>query len=194
MRYYSISFVFDERKATQAACYLLSLNGGHMNYMKMIKLLYLSDREYITSYCNSITTDSYVSMDNGPVTSKIYDLIKESHTDTGTYWASYIRTEEYDAVLIKKEEEYLCMSPMEMQVLADVNEKFKEQSVWDVVDFCHKNLKEWQNPAGSTIPISIEDIIRTSTDDSNVKDCIDEMKLAAFVQKSNFYEMRDLRP
>lgn len=69
---YSISFVFDERKATQAACYLLSLNGGRMNYMKMIKLLYLSDREYITSYSNSITTDSYVSMDNGPVTSKRY--------------------------------------------------------------------------------------------------------------------------
>ena len=138
--------------------------------------------------------DRQLCIDNGPVTSKIYDLIKESHTDTGTYWASYIRTEEYDAVLIKKEEEYLCMSPMEMQVLADVNEKFKEQSVWDVVDFCHKNLKEWQNPAGSTIPISIEDIIRASTDDSNVKDCIDEMKLAAFVQKSNFYEIRDLRP
>ena len=31
---YSISFVFDEMKAAQAACYILSLNAGQMDYMK----------------------------------------------------------------------------------------------------------------------------------------------------------------
>lgn len=187
---YSISFVFDEIKATQAACYLLSLNAGKMNYMKMIKLLYLADRKYISDYSNSITTDSYVSMDNGPVTSKIYDLIKDSHTDNGTYWASCIRTEEYDAVMIKEPREYDRLSPMEMEVISNVSQSFADSGAWDVVKFCHENLAEWQDPAGSTIQISIEDIIRATKDAKNVEDSIEETSLAAHIQKLNYMAIK----
>ena len=188
--HYSISFVFDEIKATQAACYLLSLNAGRMNYMKMIKLLYLADREYITNWSNSITTDFYVSMDNGPVTSKIYDLIKDSRSDNGTYWASCIRTEEYNTVLRKEPKEYDRLSPMEMEVIADINQKFADKSEWDVVKFCHDNLKEWQNPSGSTIQITIEDIIRATKDEKDIDESIREMSLAAHIQKSNYMTMK----
>ncbi len=145
----------------------------------MIKLLYLADREYITDWCNSITTDSYVSMDNGPVTSKIYDLIKDSHIDNGTYWASLIRTVGYNAVLIKEPDEYDRLSPMEMEVIAKTNQRFAESGEWDVVRFCHENLAEWQNPSGSTIQITIEDIIRAAKDEKDVDECIEEMSLAA---------------
>ena len=128
---YSISFVFDEMKATQAACYLLSLNAGRMNYLKMIKLLYLADRQYITDWSNSITTDCYVSMDNGPVTSRIYDLIKDSKTDNGSYWASCIRTNGYDVFLMKEPGEYDRLSPMEMEVIAEISNRFESASAWD---------------------------------------------------------------
>ena len=190
---YSISFVFDEMKAAQAACYLLSLNAGQMNYMKMIKLLYLADREYITDWCNSITTDSYVSMDNGPVTCKIYDLIKDSHIDNGTYWASLIRTVGYNAVLIKEPDEYDRLSPMEMEVIAKTNQRFAESGEWDVVRFCHENLAEWQNPSGSTIQITIEDIIRAAKDEKDVDECIEEMSLAAQIQKNNYMAIKAMK-
>lgn len=36
---------FDEMKATQAAALFLELAGGRENYTKLIKLLYLLDRE-----------------------------------------------------------------------------------------------------------------------------------------------------
>ena len=36
---------FDEAKATQAAAFFLQLRGGQMHYIKLIKLLYLADRE-----------------------------------------------------------------------------------------------------------------------------------------------------
>jgi len=36
---------FDEAKATQAATLFLKLRGGRMHYIKLIKLLYLLDRE-----------------------------------------------------------------------------------------------------------------------------------------------------
>ena len=189
---YSISFVFDEMKATQAACYLLTLNAGQMNYMKMIKLLYLADRKFITDWNNTITTDSYVSMDNGPVTSKIYDLIKASKTDNGSYWASLIQTDEYNVVLKKEPAEYDRLSPMEMEVLADVNTRFSGCSEWDLVDYCHKHLPEWQDPHGSSIQITIEDIIGAEKAGSpDYDDAVSAVRLAAEVQKSNYFLMKE---
>lgn len=189
---YSISFVFDERKATQAACYLLSLNNGHMNYMKMIKLLYLSDRKYILDFSNSITTDCYVSMDNGPVTSNIYDCIKEGRFDNGSYWSSRIRTEDHDVTLIKNDSYYEYLSPMEMDVISSVNKEFENDREWDVVDYCHKNLAEWQNPAGSSIRISIEDIIKAEKSGEEAEESIEETALAADIQKGNYRLMQEI--
>lgn len=189
---YSISFVFDERKATQAACYLLSLNNGQMNYMKMIKLLYLSDRRYILDFSNSITTDCYVSMDNGPVTSNIYNCIKEGRFDNGSFWSSKIRTENHDVFLIKNDSSYEFLSPMEMKVIGAVNEEFKDDREWDVVDYCHKNLKEWQFPAGSSIRISIEDIIRSEKSGEEANENIEETALAADIQKGNYRLMQEI--
>lgn len=56
---------FIEAKATQAAARLLRNRGGKMSYMKLIKLLYLADREALAQWGRSITTDTYVSMDKG---------------------------------------------------------------------------------------------------------------------------------
>jgi len=41
----AINFKFDERKAAQVAGRLISQGGGEMNYMALLKLLYLIDRE-----------------------------------------------------------------------------------------------------------------------------------------------------
>ena len=65
---------FNEKKATQAAAHLLKLRGGKMSYMKLIKLLYLADREAILAWGRPITTDGYASMDRGPVLSRVLDL------------------------------------------------------------------------------------------------------------------------
>lgn len=190
---YSISFVFDEMKATQAACYLLSLNAERMNYMKLIKLLYLADRKFIADWSNSITTDCYVSMENGPVTSRIYDLIKEGKSDNGSYWASCIRTNGDDVVLTKTIGEYDRLSPMEMEVIAEVSSRFESVGTWDVVNFCQRNLAEWQDPSGSSIPITIEDIIHAVKSDKDVDECIEQMSLAASIQKNNCVTMQALQ-
>lgn len=69
---------FNERRATEAAAKFLKLRGGRMSYLKLIKLLYLLDREALLRWGRPVTTDRYVSMDNGPVVSRIYDLIRRS--------------------------------------------------------------------------------------------------------------------
>jgi len=45
-----------------------------MSYMKLIKLMYLADREALLRWGRPISTDRYVSMDKGPVLSRVLDL------------------------------------------------------------------------------------------------------------------------
>lgn len=54
----------------------MKLAGRPVNYMALIKLLYKADREALRRWGLPITTDKYVSMAKGPVTSHIYDRIK----------------------------------------------------------------------------------------------------------------------
>src|ERR1035441_10218808 len=72
-----MKLLFNEAKATQAATQFLRLRGGRISYIKLIKLLYLADREALIRWGCPITTDRYVSMDIGPVVSRIYDLIRD---------------------------------------------------------------------------------------------------------------------
>src|SRR4051812_18447984 len=82
---------YDEAKTTQAALYLLKKRGGTMSYMKLIKLLYLADREALLRWARPITFDRYVSMDNGPVVSQTYRLIAEDLPPGETsYWQDHI--------------------------------------------------------------------------------------------------------
>ena len=100
-----IRFKFSEIKATQAAAFLLKANGGKMNYMKLIKLLYLADREALSRWERPITGDSYVSMDNGPVLSKVLDKINSGKNPAGekSYWHDYISSpENYNIKLLEK--------------------------------------------------------------------------------------------
>ena len=67
---------FNEAKATEAAARLIELRGGKMSYRKLIKLLYLADREALLRWGRPVTTDRYVSIDHRPVVSNVYELIR----------------------------------------------------------------------------------------------------------------------
>ena len=73
----AINFKFDERKAAQVAGRLISQGGGEMNYMALLKLLYLIDREALLRWGKTVTGDKIVAMKHGPVLSRIFDLISQ---------------------------------------------------------------------------------------------------------------------
>jgi uncharacterized phage-associated protein len=152
----AMSLRFDERKATEAAAKFLELRGGKMHYLKLIKLLYLADREALLRWGYAITADRYVSMDHGPVTSQIYNLVVEEGDKP--FWAEFISApSDYQVSLLKRAPADL-LSRAEEELLAEVFEKFGHMYRWDIVDLVHK-LPEWKNPHGSSIPIEICEIL-----------------------------------
>ncbi|MEK7407016.1 MAG: Panacea domain-containing protein [Acidobacteriota bacterium] len=150
---------FNEAKATQAAGRLLKLRGGRMSHMKLIKLLYLVDREALLRWGRPVTTDRYVSMDQGPVLSTILNLINEGHRPASTgAWTEYISEPQgYEVVLLKAAPSDE-LSRAEEDLIAEVFRQHGGKSRWDMVELVHA-LPEWQDPNGSAIPITYADIL-----------------------------------
>lgn len=179
----SISYTFDIRQATEAMVYLLGLAGGTMNYMKAIKILYLADRDSILRGHDPITTDSYKSMKFGPVTSCIYDCIKYGDEEL---WSTYIRKDGYE-ISKKADIEYNMLSIAERKTISSVYEKFKDNTQYQLAEYCHANLPEWEDPHGSSIPISIEAIIESGDLSPEMKkDVLEELEVGSWIQKNNF--------
>jgi uncharacterized phage-associated protein len=161
-----MSLRFDEAKATQAAALFLRLRGGCMSYLRLIKLLYLTDRAALLRWGIPVTTDHYVSMDHGPVVSRTYDLILEDMPKPG--WAEYISPPplgEYE-VRLRKEAPTDRLSRAEEQLIREVFDQYGQRSRWQLVDYVH-TLPEWKNPHGSSIPIPIREILKAGGEDED---------------------------
>jgi len=156
---------FDETKATQAAALILRLRGGQMHYLKLVKLLYLVVRAALLKWGIPVTTDHHVSMDHGPVVSKIYSLITEDKPKP--VWAQYISAPlgEYE-VALNKEAPTDRLSRAEEKLIREVYEQFGRWNRWDLVRHVH-TFQEWKNPNGSSIPISIREILEAGGEDEN---------------------------
>ncbi len=151
---------FNERRATEAGARFLKLRGGRMSYLKLIKLLYFLDREALLRWGRPVTTDRYVSMDNGPVVSRIYDLIREEPAPgTDPIWRHYISApQDWDVVLLA-EPEPSELSRAEEALIDEIYAKHGRMNRWDLVRLSHE-LPEWLDPNGSAIPIQYRDILR----------------------------------
>lgn len=165
---------FDEQKVTEAAALLLELRGGCMHYIKLLKLLYIADREAFSEWGIPISNDNYVSMDNGPVLSQTYNLIK----DGGRFWSEYISApfRDYEVELSRSIQKKRKLSLAEEDLLRSVFEKYGRENRWKIVDLMH-TLPEWKDPGGSSIPISIHDILHALNEpEENIKAIVAEIE------------------
>lgn len=152
--------MFSEIKATQMAAYLLKKRGGRMSYMKLIKLLYLAERQAMAKWGESMSGDKFVSMPHGPVLSGTLDLINE---DTEGCWNELIKDEANKEVSLAhdieiEELDELCLA--EMKILDKIFDEFGKMNRWEIRDYTHDHCAEWQDPNGSSYPINPKDIFR----------------------------------
>lgn len=155
--------MFKERRVTQMAAYLLSREKGHMNYLKLIKLLYLADRESLKRHGHPISGDRYVSMDHGPVLSQTFNLIKGAVKFAEGGWNHWIADKaDYSVSLKRKASRDLLdeLSDAHLDVLSDVYSKFGRMDQWKLVEYAHRYCREWTDPKGSSIPIEYEAIFK----------------------------------
>ncbi len=175
----SVRLCFNERKATQAAARLLRLRGGRMSYMKLVKLLYLADREALLRWGRPISTDRYVSMDRGPVLSRVLELVTEGgEPGAPSVWGASITEPSHYEVALKAEAGDDELSEAEVELLDRVFAEHGRKSRWELVKLTH-TLPEWIDPHGSAIAISYRDILKaggkSDLEIAAVEDELDEL-------------------
>lgn len=149
--------MFNEEKVAQMAGYLLLKRGGRMALLKLMKLLYLCDRESMKLYAEPMSNDIWVSMKNGPVLSQTYDLFSNGSRKCDGVWNKWISGKEDHDVSLKftpTENDFSELSPADTEILDSIYEKFGHINRWKLVDYTHDNLPEWEDPKGSAVRIS----------------------------------------
>ncbi|MFZ3160695.1 MAG: Panacea domain-containing protein [Rhodoferax sp.] len=153
--------LFNERKTAQAAALLLFRAGGQLPLIKLMKLLYLAERQSLKQYGEPISGDKLVSMDNGPVLSKTLDYINGAVLSCDGGWDTWVsdRADHMvalrDASMIRSpEQDLLALSDSDIEVLDAVWAEFGHWDRWALVSYTHDKLPEWQDPHGSALPIS----------------------------------------
>jgi uncharacterized phage-associated protein len=158
----TIKFKFDERKASQVAGRLISQGGGEMNYMALLKLLYLIDRESLLRWGKTVTGDKVVAMKCGPVLSHIFDLVSQKKQELPkSAWhnliprpAPYVYTVRFSGAA-----DTSALSEAELALIDEIFATHRDKSEDDLVELTHK-LPEWKHPGKTSVPISFEEILK----------------------------------
>ncbi|MAC48205.1 MAG: hypothetical protein CMI12_15360 [Oceanospirillum sp.] len=156
--------MFTERKAAQIAAFFLLKRGGRMSHLKLMKLMYLADREAMRDYGFPISDDCAVSMPHGPVLSRTLECIDGNVEPVAGGWESWITDKANHEVALSHQvtsiDDLDEISPAEISVMEKVWQEFGHMTRWQIRDYTHDQCPEWQDPNGSSRPISDQDIFR----------------------------------
>ena len=176
---------FNEKKATQAAALFLKLAGSRLNFMVLIKFLYLADREALSRWARPVINDEYFSMKFGPVLSHVHDLITEMPApDEESVWSRHISAPSNYEVCLKADPGADELSDAEEELISTIYEQYKDfkDRPFEFVKHLHKILPEWEPIAEGRSPIPIRAILlaaRKSVEEINQIE--DDLKHVDFV-------------
>lgn len=155
---------YDERKAAQAAAFLIEQTPQkRMSHLKLMKLLYLAEREALRRFGLPMFGDRPVSMPHGPVLSMTLNLMDGDVESQPDGWESWISDKENHEVALRRQaprEQLDALSDAEAQLLGDIWARFGAMGKWEVRDWTHRHCAEWRDPKGSSLPIAWHEVAR----------------------------------
>jgi uncharacterized phage-associated protein len=155
-----MDFRFDFDRTVQAAAVLLEYDRARrLSYLRLLKLLYVADRETLLEKGRPITGDRAVARKLGPVLSHVYDLVRGQSAHAGE-WDHYVHTDGYQVELVNDPGRGR-LSPYDANKLREVSDRYRNLDDWQLCEVTH-GYGEWaQHYAGgdSSSPIPWEDVL-----------------------------------
>ncbi len=176
--------MFSERKVAQMAAFFLDKRGGCMSHLKLMKLLYLADRESLAQFGAPISGDSPVAMPHGPVLSMTLDLMDGNVRPSQDGWDAWVTAKEnYEVSLARSllsRDELDELSDNDIDTLSVVWDRFGQMDRWAIRDYTHDHCPEWKDPQGSSAPIGYDEIFRalgrSAEQSAELAKCIETQK------------------
>ena len=150
---------FKEQKTTQVAAILATYCGGKIDVYKLVKLIYLIDRESLKRRGSPITYDRPYNMPLGPTPGNTYHLINNPWT--GEYWSQSFSPPESPHVikLLRDDTGEDKLSRFEVDLIREVFEKFGKKSFDELQKYMH-SLPEFDDPGRSSSPIDWDTLLK----------------------------------
>ena len=137
---------FDYKKAAQAMNYFTRKEGGQIDKLKLIKLVYFADRFHLRRYGRPIVNDAYIAMPLGPVGSSVKDIAEFSDFLNKTereYAAIYLGQGGIENTIVSiKDVNAEVFSKNEFEALNFAYDEFGDKSAPVLVDITHQ-YPEW---------------------------------------------------
>ena len=153
-------FPFHVMKTIQAACVILQKHSDSMSYLRLIKLLYIADRESVRETGHPITGGRQVVMDHGPVHSRVFDMIRGCDI-AAPDWQRFITKVDY-RVRLEASPGVGKLTSYEAGKLAEICDRYANADDWAIVEETHTFEEVARNTPekGSVKDIPMEDLLR----------------------------------
>ena len=157
---------FNYQKSTQALNLFAIKQGGQINKMKALKLIFLADRYHLRKYGRLITNDTYVAMKHGPVPSAARDIAESNdYLDEAekSYSSRYVEPNNL-SLISKKKVDATVFSESDLEALNFAWSNFGHYDQFQLRDITH-SYPEWKKHSsivnyGSFINMKILDFLK----------------------------------
>jgi len=141
----AVNFRFDVTKATEVASELLKREGGSINIMKLLKLVYLLDRLSVARRGLPVVGGAYFSLPNGPITSEFLALVNSGCLWglENCRWEEFISDRQNHEVALAKDPGRDHLSDSEMDLIDAIYGEHGKKNQWELRDWCHEHCEEW---------------------------------------------------
>lgn len=151
---------FDSEKAIQAIGVILRNHPHRLaGRLRILKLLYIAERESIMEIGHPLVGSRVVAMDHGPLHSRVLDLINGADMAEPKFSAHFFRL----GYLVEMTEDPGVghLSAYEVEKLQEVCERYAAVNDWTLAQEITHGFKEWSDRyrKGTSTPIPLEDII-----------------------------------
>ena len=152
---------FHTLKVIQACSILLREHEGQISRLRLLKLLYIADRECMGESLRPITGDRPVAMDHGPVLTRTYSLIKSQDIES-PLWDRFIQRQGPQDLRLIESPGVEKLSQFDIEKLQSVSVRHRSMNDYDIAMETHQ-FAEWQrnqpDRPRTSKPIPLDDLL-----------------------------------
>lgn len=131
---------FDKEKSLNALLYVAN-RVQRKDFHKIFKIIYFADRQHLADWGRPITGDTYISMESGPVPSRLYDMLKivrgDSYLPDMEGLGKYFQVENWMYVHPLQDADLNKLSASEQEAMSEAIEKYATLSYDEIKEKSH---------------------------------------------------------
>ncbi len=134
-------FAFNLRKAIQACGVIAEREQKRLEFIRLLKLLYIAERETLREIGGPIVGERYIAMRNGPLHDYVYAMVKGESIHSSQWNQYFERDGHYVRMIVDSGVE--ALSRFEVRKLHEVVDRYRNVDTWELVEMTH-TFPEWQ--------------------------------------------------